>query len=379
MKTEQLPEETMILSESVRKFMDNEVRPLIEKLDHYPVVPEPEGVYQHLVASLGRLGVLSLLVPSEWSGAGLDFEMFSIVLERMAECYASIAAMVLAHTVGQKGIEEAGSEEQKRQWLAIDEEKARPPLLAFPLYLEPVTQQSGFLTGSGLGADGDITVQGTCELVVNAPIADALVLPVEGPTGVSLIVVPKGHQGVTVSHPVLTLGLRGCPVADVVIDRATVSRRMHISLSSTGSLARICEQFLGPVVALASGICKASLEKAVSYVKERRQGGRVLAEYSQIRMIISAMVRAYDTVRLAAEQLSRKEIEARADQAVSLFIVARESAARMVQDGVQLLGGYGYMEDYGQERCMRDAKQVQMIFGRDDIRCLELASDVLAY
>jgi alkylation response protein AidB-like acyl-CoA dehydrogenase len=139
------------------------------------------------------------------------------------------------------------------------------------------------------------------------------------------------------------------------------------------SLSATCNVFSGPVAALCAGICGGSLKKAVAYVKERRQGGRMLAEYSQVQMMIAGMASRYEKARVAAERLSESG-GLRDAEDIALFISARDGVARAVQDGVQLLGGYGYMEDYGQERCMRDAKQAQMMLGRDDLRRLDMAA-----
>jgi alkylation response protein AidB-like acyl-CoA dehydrogenase len=368
----EISQDARILCDSVRKFMEAEVRPRIETLDHYPVVAEPPGFFERLVAGLGDLGLLSLIVPAELGGSGLGMELFSTLLETMAETYASVAALLVAHTVAQRCILDAGTPEQRERWLCADPSRGRPPLLGFPLYLEP-DETAEFPREFGNEGPAGAAVEGTCELVVNAPIAEGLVLPVAGPQGTALIVAAGTARGVRISAPVLTLGLRGCPVADVVLEEARFSPEARIALEGEAPLKRICERFMGPVAAIAAGICGASLARAISYTKERRQGGRLLAEYSQVRMMIASMVHRHETARLASRVLSCQEGGAAAE-GTTLFVAARDGAARAVQDGVQLLGGYGYMEEYGQERCMRDAKQVQMMLGRDDLRSLELAT-----
>lgn len=370
---QEISQDARILCESVRRFMEAEVSPHIGALDHFPVVAEPPGFFERLAAGLGDLGLLSLIVPAELGGSGLGMELFSTLLETMAETYASVAALLVAHTVAQGCILEAGSPEQKERWLCADPSRGRPPLLAFPLYLEPDEQAECPRECAQHEGSAGTVVEGACELVVNAPIADGLVFPVAGPEGTALVVTAATAPGVRISGPVLTLGLRGCPAADVVLEGARLPPETRIRLEEAAHLKRICERFMGPVAALAAGICGASLARAVSYTRERRQGGRFLAEYSQVRMMIASMVRRYETARLSARLLSCKGAWPAAE-GTALFIAARDGAARAAQDGVQLLGGYGYMEEYGQERCMRDAKQAQMMLGRDDLRCLELAS-----
>jgi alkylation response protein AidB-like acyl-CoA dehydrogenase len=218
-----------------------------------------------------------------------------------------------------------------------------------------------------------MTIDGRCELVGNGPIADGLVLPIHSPDGMKFCVLPGNTKGVSLSGPVLTLGLRACPVADASADRARVPGEAMIHPGTAISLSAVYSLFSGPVAALCAGICRCSLKKASAYIKERRQGGRILAEYSQLRMMISSMTERYQTACVAAERLSEAGGLKGADD-TALFVSARDGVARAAQDGVQLLGGYGYMEEYGQERCMRDAKQAQMMLGRDDLRRLELAA-----
>jgi alkylation response protein AidB-like acyl-CoA dehydrogenase len=269
---------------------------------------------------------------------------------------------------------EQGTEDQKRRWLEPDPSGGRTPLLAFPMYLEH--------DGTGLdlteSADSSRTriLRGSCELVVNGPIADGLLLPVRVGRGLGLLVLSREIEQMSLSEPVLTLGLRGCPVADVGADGVRVPNEAVLGDWGASSLQKTYELFSGPVAALCAGIGTGSLRRAAAYVGERRQGGRRLEEYSQVRMMIASMARQCEMARTAAQKLSAPAAMEQ-DAAIALFISAREGIARAVQDGVQLLGGYGYMEDYGQERRMRDAKQAQMLLGRDDLRRLELAEACL--
>lgn len=373
MEKESSPELRM-LCESLKKFMHKEVDPTVEAIDHFPVVPEPEGHFEALLFKLDEFGLLSLLSPSE-SGKTEDFlEILTAATGTMAEVYASVPALMLAHCLAQHLLAEMGTEEQKRRWLYPIEPGGRVPILAFPMYLEP--DGSGLGLSGSRGAGGTVTLQGTCELVVNSPLADGLMLAVRTEEGIGLVLLPRREKGIRLSQPVLTLGLRGCPVADVDVQGVEIARECIVGEWGKVSLAGTYRLFSGPVAALCAGICANSLKQAAAYVGERRQGGHRLEEYSQVQMMIASMARRCEVARSAAETLSRP-VNLENPHAAGLFISARDGAARAVQDGVQLLGGYGYMEDYGQERCMRDAKQAQMLLGRDDLRRLELAGACL--
>jgi len=375
MKMENHPSpEIRLFCDSLKRFMHKEVAPRVEAVDHYPVVPEPAGTFESLLAGLDELGLLSLLSSQESTDAEGAMELLAAAVETMAQTYASVPALILAHTLAQYLVSVQGTEEQKQHWLAPLASRGRMPLLAFPMYLEP--------DGTGLELEDFTdenrarTLLGSCDLVVNSPLADALLLPVRVDGGLGMILLPRDTDRLSLSEPVLTLGLRGCPVADVEADGVVVPDEAVLGGWGTTSLKEVYNVFAGPVAALCAGICAGSLHEAAAYVEERRQGGHLLREYSQVRMMLAGMARDCEIARTAAQSLSRPE-GVKGEQAISLFVSAREGVTRAVQDGVQLLGGYGYMEDYGQERRMRDAKQAQILLGRDDLRRLDLGEACL--
>ena len=373
METESSPELRM-LCESLKKFMEKDVAPSVEAIDHFPVVPEPEGYFSTLLSKLHDLGLLSFLSPSESGKTEGFLEILAAATGTMAEIYASVPALILAHSMARYLLAEHGTEEQKQKWLAPAGANGRVPLLAFPMYLEP--DGSGLALSGSQDANKTVTLQGTCELVVNSPLADGLLLAVRAEEGMGLVLLPREAQGVGLSAPILTLGLRGCPVADVEARGIQIPEEAILGEWGKASLTEAYRLFSGPVAALCAGICTGSLLEAAAYVKERRQGGHRLEEYSQVRMMIASMVRHCEVARTAADILSGPA-NLENPRVDALLVTARDGTARAVQDGVQLLGGYGYMEDYGQERRMRDAKQAQMLLGRDDLRRLEMAGACL--
>jgi len=361
--------EISILSDSVKKFMQKQILPAVEAVDHYPASPGPDGFFDSLLSHLGALGLLDLPSFPTPEGPGEEVNMLTAISETAAEIYASVPVILLAHGFARHLVVRTGRKEQQERWLPPAPDGSRPPLLGAPLYMEP--DGCGLRLEGSVQADGSIHLTGTCEMVVNAPLADGLLLPVHVGKGMALVLLPADFQGLERSHPLLTLGLRACPVADVTLNNVRVPEHALLDAEHQ-AWAETCSLFAGPVAGLCAGICRGSLQEAVDYVAERRQGGHRLEEYSQVRMMIASMGMRMEAARAAAAGITRGG-GLHVPETIARFVEAREAAVHATQDGVQLLGGYGYMEDYGQERRMRDARQVQALFGRDDRRRMELA------
>lgn len=369
-------EEITLLADSLRRFMEREIVPTVDAVDHFPTVPAPDGFHDNLVASLGGLGLLSVAAGPEAEG-GMDadpLEILAAASEVMGEIYASVPAILLAHALAQQLLLRYGTPDQRHRWLRSDPERGRPPLLAFPLYLEP--DADGLELRGERDENGALCLGGSCNLVVNGPIADGLVLPVRREDGLGLVALEPCTPGLSLGPPVLTLGFRGCPVCDVSAAGVVVSKDGSPGGPEPISLREAYAEIASPVASLCAGIGSGSLKAASAYLAERRQGGHRLLEYSHLRRMIAGMASRCEVARSAAAQITRSG-GCLTPAALALFITAREGVARATQDGVQLLGGYGYMEDYGQERRMRDAKQAQLMLGRDALRELELAGTCL--
>lgn len=326
-----------IFSRSVERFASRELEPRLDDIEH------GEGLPRSVIEGLGALGLLGL----DPADGGL--EHLSTALDLLSRTTAAPAALLLAHAVARQLLLDStasnGASEIKSRALADG------ALLGYPLYAEP-----------GLSGATD----GVWELCVGAPVADFLVLPA---TEREIIVVERDAPGVEVGPQLLTLGMRGCPIADVRVPPAEREHRLPVAVPST------VRRFRGPAVAIAAGIVERSLHTTTDYALSRYQAGSSIIRHQQVRAMLAGMVGDATASHDAALRLSQGLLAEHA--AMALFIETKERAARATIDGVQLLGGYGYMEDYGQERCMRDARQAQCLFGRTDVQRQELVTDWL--
>ncbi|MCC6553777.1 MAG: acyl-CoA dehydrogenase [Polyangiaceae bacterium] len=340
-----------LIRQNVGRFADEVIVPAREALNHHPDRPLPDRVLPGLL----ELGLLEL---DTRDAAGIA--MLAAALEVLARAAAAPAALLFAHALGLEIVRESGCPNGAGRRLA---DGGRAPLVAYPAYAEPGVLDRAVRCRHASNA---LTLDGTARFVVNAPIADWIVLPVSDAEsgGAALVLVEKGVPGVVVGDPLLTLGMRGCPTADVTFTGVRLpADALLAGPPRARELARaVARRFYGPAAAISAGILGRSLRTAADYAAERYQGGCSIIEHDEVRSLLAGMIEDHVLGRTAAERLSREALPE--PEAAALFLRAKVRAAHATADGVQILGGNGYMEDYDQERCMRDAKQAQCLLGR---------------
>jgi alkylation response protein AidB-like acyl-CoA dehydrogenase len=184
---------------------------------------------------------------------------------------------------------------------------------------------------------------------------------------------------VTASEPVLSLGLHACPAVDVTLDCA---RAALVGEAGKGAeyFGRVAGRMSTAAAAMSIGVMKGSLEEAVDYAKERQQGGRRIVNWSEVRRILARMavrVKAADMVVTEACRAEEDNVPGWELGALAASIFAGGASIEVTTDGIQVLGGNGYMEDYGQEKRFRDAGQIRSLTGSSPMRELALMGKVL--
>lgn len=344
-------EEAKLLEDSVRRFAEEVIVPALDTMNHYPDHPLPKG----MIEGLRELGLLEQALSSESD----DDDWLVTATGALADTAAAPAALLLAHVLAQRLVLSGSG-----KGLEV-EDGAGARLLAFPLYAEFEEAAVGVRYRV---EGGVLRVWGVQEFVVNAPVADVLVVPAtpaDGNGGTGLLRIDVKTPGVQVHEPLLTLGMRGGPVADVTFDQVRVDAANLITGDALPLLRREHARLRAAVAALCAGVVGSSARAALAYAHERYQGGCYIVDHPEVRRMLSELMADRDVCLDAARALSDPALPE--PRATHLFLRAKEAAARATSDGVQVLGGYGYMEDYGQERRMRDAKQAQCLLGRCDV------------
>ena len=348
------------------RFAKKELEPKAVEIDNYPFQP----FHSAAVEAARETGMLQVVLPEEQGGAGQGIAVLSEILMPLASADASFAAVVLVNSLSLSALSRWGKK-------AVVESYAGSGLVAFPAYELPgdlPTAVTAKKKGKGYALDGRL------DYLALAPVADALIVPalVEGAEQPALFVVDRKAKGVSPSEPVISLGLRNCPVADVTLQGVEVAESNLLTAEGRTGCAALANDFAAAVAAMAVGVVSGSYQAAKAYAAERYQGGRRIIDYDLVRQMLTnlqviaesgkALVRAMAAAADAGEGFPLTS---------SGLILLSEQASRATADGVQCLGGYGYMEEYGQEKRMRDAKQIEGLFGAAPAKRLELMEEIL--
>jgi len=359
----------------VRDFAEREVKPRAEAIDHADEFP------RDLVAKAAQLGLLGILVPEAYSGAGLDHVSFAIFVEEVARYSASTAGILDVHgSVGTEPIALFGSDDQKRRWLP-DLAQGRK-LAAFALTEPEAGSDAANLKTTATRRDGGYLLNGTKIFITNAGEAQLYVVlastrPGSGAEGITAFLVGGDNPGLKVGPKFKKMGLNGSAIAEVRLEDCTVDEADR--LGDEGQGFRIAMRALDSgrigISAQAVGLAQGAMDDALSYLRERQQFGRPLATYQGLQFMVADMATRIEAARLltyrAALAPAAGEPVTQAASMAKLF--ATDMAMDVTIDALQLLGGYGFIEDYAMSRRLRDAKACQIYEGTNQIQRVVIA------
>ena len=362
-----------------RDFAEREVKPRAEAIDHHDEFP------RDLLAKAAELGLMGILVPDAYGGAGLDHLSFAIFVEEVARYSASAAGILDVHgSVGTEPILLFGNEDQKQRWLPDLAQGKK--LAAFAITEPEAGSDAAHLKTTAVRRDGGYAINGTKIFISNAGEAQlyvvmATVRPGSGAEGITAFLVSGDNPGLKVGPKFKKMGLNGSAIAEVQLEDCQVDE--HDRLGEEGQGFRIAMQALDRgrigISAQAVGLAQGALDDATAYAKERKQFGKAIADFQTIQNKISDMaVRTqaarWLTWRAAALCDAGKPFTKEASMA-KLF--ATDAAMDITLDALQVFGGYGYLEEYPMARRVRDAKACQIYEGTNQVQRVVIAREML--
>ena len=367
------------LRQLARDFAAREVKPRAEAIDHTDAFP------RDLVDKAAKLGLMGILVPEPYGGAGLDHVSFAIFVEEVARYSASTAGILDVHgSVGTEPIVLFGSDDVKRRWL-LDLAQGRK-LAAFALTEPEAGSDAAHLKTTATRRDGRYVINGTKIFITNAGEAQLYVLfastrPGSGAEGITAFLVSGDNPGLKVGPKFKKMGLNGSAIAEVHVENCAVDEADR--LGEEGEGFRIAMRALDSgrigISAQAIGLAQGALDDAVAYAKERKQFGKPIAELQTIQNKIADMavkIRAarWMTWRAASLCDGGQPFTKEASMA-KLF--ATDAAMEITLDALQVFGGYGYLEEYPMARRVRDAKACQIYEGTNQVQRVVIARELV--
>ncbi len=374
-----LTEEQEHLRREIRDFATREILPNVSAWDEASQFP------MATVKELGRMGLLGIIFPPEYGGAGLGYLDYVLAIEELSAVDGSIGLTVAAHnSLGTNHIFLAGNETQKRKYV---------PLLASGEWLG-----AWALTEPGSGSDasnartfavkkGDrYILNGNKTFITNGHYADvAVVIAVtdkdQGTHGLSAFIVEKGTKGFRPGKKENKLGLRASDTSELIFEDCEIPAENLLGKEGEGFVdaMRVLDGGRISIAALSLGIGRGALDAALKYVKERRQFGKAIAEFQGIQWAIADMATELDAARLLTQRAAvLKDAGRKTTRESSMAkLFASEVAVRICDEAVQLFGGYGFIKDYPVEKFYRDVKLCTIGEGTSEIQRMVISREIL--
>ena len=377
-----LTDEQEMLRDAVRILADDRVAPRAAEIDKTAEFPED------MRRLLADHDILALPFPTEHGGLGGELLSLCLAVEQLSRACATTGLILAVQELGSLPITLAGTDEQKLRWfpkLASGEQ-----LIAFAL-TEPEAGSDAAAARTTARAEpgGEAyVIDGSKRFISQGSVADLVVVfavtDAEAPRHkrLSAFVVEVPSDGFAVTRVEHKMGIRGSPTAELAFTKLRVPAENRLGDEGDGwSIAmRTLDRSRPGIAAQAVGIAQGALEAATAYARDRKQFGQRIGDFQQI----GAMLADMDAQTEAARQLLYKacvEIDAGAPDAsrwsAMCKLVAGDTAMRVTTDAVQVLGGYGYIDEFPVERMMRDAKITQLYEGTQQIQRLVIARSLL--
>jgi alkylation response protein AidB-like acyl-CoA dehydrogenase len=310
-----------------------------------------------------ELDFFHLLVPESYGGLGQNISALCAVLDALCQEDSSLGAILFTNGVAQEIMISAGAYDIYQKMVG-DTSNPLNQILSFPTFRNPSEvppKIKAQMTGN------TFLLSGTCEYLVMGGKTRWGLIPavMDDQDGYSFFMVLLEDERVTRSEPILSLGVHACPAVDLSLNNATGHL---IGLKGKGAVyfQGMSDRMLAAAAAMSAGIMKGSFKEAFAYSKKREQGGRKIVDWSEIQMILADMACQIKIAEMVIENACQA-IEGKTSgwQACTLAaaVHVQKMACDVTSDGVQILGGVGYMKDFGQEKRMRDAKHLQTLLG----------------
>ena len=365
-----LPEDLLAMQRAVREFARAELAPVATELDRAPRFPWAT------LRKMGELGLLGMLTPEEYGGAGLDTLSYVVLLEEIAAVDASHATiMSVTNGLPQSMLLKHGTEAQRQRYL--------PRLAsgewigAFCLSEPHAGSDAAALSTRAEKVDGGWVLNGTKAWITSGGEAQLYLVLAKsdrhaGARGITCFLVEKGADGLSFGKPEEKLGQHAAITTTVTLEGCFVPDDAVLGAPGNGfviAMAGLDGGRIG-IAALAVGIARAAYEAARDYAAERTAFGKAIHEHQAVGFKLADMLTGIEAARLLTHRAAwLKDRGFRtAREAAMAKLVASETASRVTHAAIQVLGGYGYTKDFPVERYFRDARVTEIYEGTSEIQ-----------
>ncbi len=372
-------ENQKMIADMIRQFGKQNITPYAKEWDDSQIFPV------EVFKKLGELGLMGVLIPTDYGGAGFTYTEYVTAIEELAILDPSIGLSMAAHNSLCAGhILQFGSDEQKKKWL---------PKLATAEWLGAwgLTEHN---TGSDAGGmattavkDGDFwVINGAKNFITHAISGDIVVVIARtgqkgDSRGMTTFVIEKGTKGLTSGKKEDKLGMRASETAELIFDNCRISNDNVLGNVGDGFIQamKVLDGGRISIAALSLGIAKGAYNAALQYSKERVQFGKPISHFQAIAFKLADMATEIEASELLTYQAANKKNlgERMTLQGAMAKYFSSEVAVKVSNDAVQVLGGYGYTKDFPVERYYRDSKLCTIGEGTSEIQKLVIAKQIV--
>src|ERR1017187_6959027 len=348
-----------------------------DEASHFPL---------ELIPKLAEMGLMGVIFPEEYGGAGLGYIEYVSVIEELARVDGSIGLLVAAHnSLCTNHIFKFGNEEQRRKYVVP---LAQGKKLGCWSLTEPEagSDAGGTRTVAKRGKGGWI-LNGAKTFTTNGHYADVCVAMAvtdqdKGAKGISAFIIEKGNPGFRAGKKENKLGMRASDTSEVVFNECLVPDANLLGSEGQGfvNTLQILDGGRISIAALALGMAQGAYEAAAAYAKQRKQFGKAISEFQAIQFKLADMATEIDAARLLvyrAAWLADQNGPRFTKESSMAKLYASEVGVRVANEAVQIFGGYGFVKDYPVEKFYRDSKLCTIGEGTSEIQRMVIARQIL--
>ena len=375
----ELNEQQKMIRNMVKEFAEKEVAPIAAELDKKEEYPTKT------LEKMAKLGLLGIIIPQEYGGAGLDTISYATVVEEISRKCASTGVITSVHnSLAAWPIIKYGTDLQKKKYL---------PILA-------KGEKIGAFAGTEANAGSDLgamqttaklkgnkyIINGSKTFITSGPKAGIIIVfavtdKAAGPKGLSAFIVESNMKGYKVGSIFEKLGIHAALTSELIFEDMEVPKENLLGAEGDGfkiALATLDGGRIG-IAAQAIGIAQAALDESINYAKQRQQFGKPIASFQAIQWMIADMATRIEAARYLVYNAAYKKDKGEriSKEAAMAKLFASETAMDAVIKAVQIHGGYGYTKEYTVERLFRDAKITEIYEGTSEVQRMVISGSLL--
>jgi alkylation response protein AidB-like acyl-CoA dehydrogenase len=373
-------QEQEILKDSIRNFADKEILPFVKESDEKGKWPE------ELTKKLGEMGLLGIVIPPEYSGAGYSNLDYVIILEEISKVDPSVGLVVAAHnSLCSNHLNLFGSEEQKKKYLT---RLASGQTLGAWALTEAEAGSDAAALKTKARKEGDYWVlNGSKLFITNGSLAEILVVmavtdPEKERKGISAFILEKGMEGFKPGKKEDKLGVRSADTSELIFEDVKVPAENIIGKEGDGykQAMAILDGGRVSIAGFSLGIAAGALESSLKYAKERSQFDQPIANFQAIQWMLADGFTELEAARLLTYRAAfiKDQGKKAPKESAMAKLFSSELAVKASSMAVQIFGGYGFIKDYPVEKFYRDSKLATIGEGTSEIQRWIIAQKVLS-